>query len=404
MTQIKSLVYKHSKKFITDTSYTFNNLELAYETWGDKRNPTLLLFTGLSASSHAKSNDLNSKVGWWEKFIGANRPLDTNKFHIVCANYLGGCFGSTGPSSFIQGKRYATNFPIITIFDQVRAQMQLLKHLKVDHNIHACIGPSKGGMAALACAAMYPQVKSIICISSCIATHPYAIGLRSAQRQILSKDPNWNNGDYYDGVFPSNGMKLARMVATIGYRSGPEWELRYGRSRRVESVGTNPTLVEPEFLIETYLDYQGTKYSEGYDPNSLLYLSKSMDLFDISSIYHPNESIRQELVRKDPSIPPTQPQFCASFKERQDASWHTNEDYMVKALSFINQPALILGVKTDILFPIEQQRELAKKLKKSGNKYVTYYEIDSLYGHDTFLLDLNSIGAAVKGFLEARTE
>ena len=399
-------IYKHTKPFFTDTNYKLSRFELAYETWGDKKNPAILLFTGLSASSHAKSTKLNPQNGWWENFIGKNRPLDTDKYYIICANYLGGCFGSSGPSSLNEnGERYALQFPVVTIFDQVRAQFQLLNYLGVDKDIHAVVGSSKGGMASLSAAAMFPQVRSVICISSCTATHPYAIGLRSSQRQILTSDVNWNKGNYYDSKFPHDGMKLARMVATIGYRSGPEWELRYGRNRKVESAGKAPTLVEPEFLIETYLDYQGEKYSEGYDPNSLLYLSKSMDLFDISSIYHPNENIRNELIRPDPSESPKQPEFCVSFQERQDTSWsNTDGNYMVKALSNVTQPILVLGVKTDILFPIDQQRELADKLKKSGNKYVTFYEIDSLFGHDTFLLDLTSIGAAVKGFLEARIE
>ena len=405
MSLSKYQIYKHSLPFFTDTNHKFNHFQLAYETWGDKRNPAILLFTGLSASSHAKFTPENPTNGWWENFIGKNKPLDTDKFFIVCANYLGGCFGSTGPSSFDDnGERYSLRFPIMTIFDQVRAQFQLLKHLGVD-NIHAVVGSSKGGMASLAAAAMYPQVKSVVCISSCTATHPYAIGLRSSQRQILASDLNWNGGNYYDGPFPHSGMKLARMVATIGYRSGPEWELRYGRRRKVESVGLNPSLVDPEFLIETYLDYQGEKYSEGYDPNSLLYLSKSMDLFDISSIYHPNDNVRELLIRRDPSEAPKEMDFCVSFKERQDFSWFKeDENYMVKSLEPITQPTLVLGVKTDILFPIDQQRELADKLKKAGNKYVTFYEIDSIFGHDTFLLDLTSIGAAVKGFLETRIE
>eukprot|EP00835_Amoeboradix_gromovi_P001884 NODE_96_length_21330_cov_0.419858.p5 type:complete len:404 gc:universal NODE_96_length_21330_cov_0.419858:19214-20425(+) len=403
---MKPQIYKHIKPFFTDSNYKFNTFKIAYETWGDKKNPAILLFTGLSANSHAKSNSSDPTNGWWEQFIGKNKPLDSDKFFIVCANYLGGCHGSTGPSSFDEsGKRYALKFPVLTIFDQVRAQFQLLHHLGIEKNIHAVVGSSKGGMASLAAAALYPQVKSVVCISSCTATHPYAIGLRTSQRQILTSDPNWKNGNYYESEFPHTGMKLARMVATIGYRSGPEWELRYGRSRKVEATGTAPSLLEPEFLIETYLDYQGRKYSEGYDPNSLLYLSKSMDLFDISCVYHPNENIRQELLRPDPSEPPKQQDFCVSYRERQDISWYnTGDDYMVQALSNICQPILVLGVKTDILFPIDQQRELADKLKKSGNKYVTFYEIDSLFGHDTFLLDLTSIGAAVKGFLETRIE
>eukprot|EP00834_Sanchytrium_tribonematis_P006976 NODE_572_length_5896_cov_0.685872.p1 type:complete len:418 gc:universal NODE_572_length_5896_cov_0.685872:1300-47(-) len=409
---LKFSIYHHRNNFYTDTNYKFKDLRIAYESWGKIANPTILLFTGLSASMHACSNNNlkdglggNREIGWWEKFIGPDRPLDTNKFHIVCANYIGGCFGSTGPMSFKDnGERYKLDFPVVTIFDQARAQYQLLQYLGVENQIHAVVGSSKGGMASLAFAALYPEVSSVISISSCSATHPYAIGLRSAQRQILISDKKWNNGNYYDSEFPKDGMKLARMLATISYRSGPEWEQRYARKRQLESIGANPTLHKPEFLIETYLDYQGEKYSEGYDPNSLLYLSKSMDLFDISSIYHPNEYIRERLVRPDPSVPPLQ-EFCPSYLERRDDTFIYGEtDHIVQSLKFVNQPILIMGVKTDILFPIEQQRELADKLKKSGNNHVTFYEIDSIYGHDTFLLDLTSMGAAIKGFLETRVD
>ncbi|VDI73353.1 homoserine O-acetyltransferase [Mytilus galloprovincialis] len=181
--------------------------------------------------------------------------------------------------------------------------------------------------------------------------------MRYLQRKAIMSDPNWNKGHYYGAKYPKMGMKLAREIATITYRSGPEWDRRFNRDR-IDT--TCPPTLCPTFSIESYLEHQGESFSTKYDPNSLLYISKAMDLFDIAESY---ESLHAGLSR-------------------------------------VNCPVMVIGVQTDILFPIRQQRKLATALQESGNPAVTFYELNSLYGHDTFLLDLNGVGAAVKGFLE----
>lgn len=224
--------------------------------------------------------------------------------------------------------------------------------------LHACVGSSLGGMLSLMAAAEFPErVGRIISISSCAQSHPSSIAMRYLQRKTIMSDPNWNKGHYYDGPYPKMGMKLAREIATMTYRSGPEWDQRFSRERIDPG---SPNTLCPTFTIESYLEYQGESFSTKYDPNSLLYISKAMDLFDMGEGY-------------------------SSLQE---------------GLSRVKCPVMVIGVQTDILFPIWQQRTLAELLQKSGNLGVTFYELNSLYGHDTFLLDINGVGAAVKGYLE----
>lgn len=338
-------------------------LHMAYETWGtlnEDCSNAVLIHAGLSASSHAKSHLDNPRPGWWEKFVGPGCAVDTSKFFVICSNNLGGCYGTSGPSSVnpLTGKPFATTFPIVSVDDMVQAQFRLLDHLGID-KLHASVGSSLGGMLSLMCAALEPErVGRIISISSCGQSHPSSIGVRYLQRKCIMCDPHWNKGHYYDGTFPKTGMKLARELATMTYRSGPEWDERFGRKRISDE---DPSLCST-FVIESYLEHQGESFSTKFDPNSLLYISKAMDMFDVAEGY--------------PSL--------EAGVER------------------IKCPVMVIGVQTDILFPIWQQRELASALQKSGNEAVTYYELNSIYGHDTFLLDLNGVGAGVKGFLETR--
>lgn len=337
-------------------------LQVAYETWGklnETKSNAVMIQAGLSASSHAKSHRENLRPGWWEKFVGPGCAVDTDEFFVICPNNLGSCYGTTGPSSVnpLTGKQYATTFPLTSIDDMVQANFLLLDELGID-KLHACVGSSLGGMLSLMAAAEFPErVGRIISISSCAQSHPSSIAMRYLQRKTIMSDPNWNKGHYYDGPYPKMGMKLAREIATMTYRSGPEWDQRFSRER-IDPGG--PNTLCPTFTIESYLEYQGESFSTKYDPNSLLYISKAMDLFDMGEGY-------------------------SSLQE---------------GLSRVKCPVMVIGVQTDILFPIWQQRTLAELLQKSGNLGVTFYELNSLYGHDTFLLDINGVGAAVKGFLE----
>lgn len=414
------------------------SFEIAFESWGElnaDRSNAILLHTGLSASSHAHSTETNPKPGWWEKFIGPGLALDTTKYHVICTNVIGSCYGSTGPSSKdpANGQRYATRFPILTMEDMVRAQFRLLDHLGIQ-KLYASVGSSMGGMQSLAAAVMNPhRVGRIASISGCARSHPYSIALRHTQRQVLMVDPNWNRGFYYsDGpngpkVLPHAGMKLAREIATVTYRSGPEWEQRFGRRRADPS---KPPALCPDFLIETYLDHAGEKWCLEYDPNSLLYISKAMDLFDLG-IEHQvtmqrrrkaNEARMAERLaqRADeaaaqqssadlctltlPDAPYEEQPAGATDETPADARGQTDppEDLVHGMQNLAGIPALVMGVASDILFPAWQQREVAETLRRVGNRSVTHIELGedkSLFGHDTFLLDTENIGGALNRFL-----
>ncbi|KAK6504949.1 hypothetical protein TWF481_006882 [Arthrobotrys musiformis] len=382
---------------------------IAYETWGTL-NPTasnaILLHTGLSASSHAHSTDLNPSPGWWEKFIGPGLSLDTNKYHIICTNVIGGCYGSTGPSSLDpSGKHYATSFPILTVEDMVRAQFRLLDHLGIE-KLYASVGSSMGGMQSLAAGVLFPErVGRVVSISGCARSHPYSIAMRFVQRQVLMSDPNWSRGHYYTSIPPHIGMKLAREIATVTYRSGPEWEQRFSRHR---ADPTKPPALCPDFKIETYLDHAGEKWCLEYDANSLLYISKAMDLFDLS------ESVRREAITRRGSVSQgstsctlTLPEEAYEDKdtpaEPASSSRHPPQDLVAGLAPLKEHKVLVVGIASDILFPSWQQREIVDALRLSGNtstKHVELGEDVSLFGHDTFLLDVVNVGGVVGEFLE----
>jgi len=264
-----------------------------------------------------------------------------------------------GPSSInpLTNEKYGTHFPMVSIKDMVDIQVKLLEHLGIE-KLYAAIGSSLGGMCSVAMAALYPSMVSrMISISACTQSHPSSIALRYLQRRCIMEDPNWNRGHYYGLNHPIRGMKLAREIATMTYRSNEEWKIRFGRNR----IENEPASLCHNYQIEQYIEYQGLQFATKYDPNSLLYISKAMDLFDLDDYFEDRNSLKHVV--------------C---------------------------PSLVVGSKTDQLFPIEQQQQMADGLKQAGNKNVTFYELNSIYGHDTFLLDLASVGTAMKGFLEIK--
>lgn len=415
----------HSKEPLhLDWGGVLPSYTIAYETWGTlnaSKSNAILLHTGLSASSHAHSTSSNPQPGWWEKFIGPSLPLDTSKYFIICTNVLGGCYGSTGPSSLdpADGQIYATRFPLLTLEDMVRAQFALLDDLEID-KLHASVGSSMGGMQSLAAGVLFPhRVDAIASISGCARSHPYSIAMRHTQRQVLMMDANWNRGFYYGGVPPHAGMKLAREIATVTYRSGPEWEQRFGR-RRADKAKV-PALC-PDFLIETYLDHAGEKFCLEYDANSLLYVSKAMDLFDLGAEAQRETSQRRAKRAKEighgrdagydtstcglqlPDTPYEEQDEAVSMDAPLSSPNINNVPAdLVKGLAPMKDiPTLVMGVASDILFPAWQQREIAQALRQGGNREVTHVELGedkSLFGHDTFLLDLEHIGGSLKKFL-----
>ncbi|KAI9850113.1 MAG: hypothetical protein M1838_006087 [Thelocarpon superellum] len=419
----KHLDYHCKDPLLLDWGGVLPQFTIAYETWGQlntDRSNTILLHTGLSASSHAHSTPENPQPGWWEKFIGPGSSLDTEKYFVVCTNVIGGCYGSTGPSSVdpADGQRYATRFPILTMQDMVRAQFRLLDALGVS-KLYASVGSSMGGMQSLAAGVLFPErVGKIVSISGCARSHPYSIAMRHTQRQVLMMDPNWARGYYYGGVPPHAGMKLAREIATVTYRSGPEWEQRFGRRRADPS---RPPALCPDFLIETYLDHAGEKFSTEYDANSMLYVSKAMDLFDLGKANHCRMQARRAEsmatftpgTRHAPSDPACSLTLPEKAYEEQPSTGIDAEapstrsgapptDLVAGLAPLRNHPTLVMGVASDMLFPAWQQREVAAALRHTGNQQVTHVELGediSLFGHDTFLLDLEHIGGNVRRFL-----
>lgn len=327
---------------------------IAYETWGKlnhSRDNTILLFTGLSPSAHAASSELDPTAGWWEPVVGHGKPLDTTKYFIVCINSLGSCFGSTGPASTnpATGKPYRLDFPVLTIEDIAAAGHEVVKMFGLE-TLHAVVGASMGGMTAIAYSLMFPDfAKSLVSISAAARSLPYSIALRSLQRELVHSDPNFKQGDYTDKASPAQGLRLARKLGMLSYRSPKEFLHRFGRDRVTEEHPTDDGF-GINFEVESYLENHAKKFVGSFDPNCYLYLSRAMDLFDVAdhggSLKHGLDQVGADRV-------------------------------------------LVIGVETDVLFPIEQQVELAEGLD-NGERSVQLERLDSLQGHDAFLVDMDN--------------
>ena len=246
-------------------------LDMAYETWGklneDKSN-VAVIFTGLSADSHVTSSDRDKSPGWWDGMVGKNKAIDTNKYFVICINTLGSCFGSTSPVSVNKktGKPYRLTFPELTVEDMANASFMLLKKLGIN-KINLLIGPSLGGMKALAFSVLHNDfVENIILISTATQALPFAIAVRSLQREVIRKDPLWNNGFYSYKEPPLNGVRIARKIGMASYRSASEWTQRFGRKKSSNNkLNQNTFGIENtsfEYEIESYLEHQAVKFQK----------------------------------------------------------------------------------------------------------------------------------------------
>ncbi len=338
---------------------------VAYEAWGQlnaARDNTVLMFTGLSPSAHAASSPADPKPGWWESMIGDGRPIDTRRYFVVCINSLGSPFGSSSPASIDprHGRPYGTAFPEVAVEDIARAGREALRTLGIER-VASVVGPSLGGMTVLAYCALFPgEVDSVVTISGAARANPFAIALRSLQREMVRSDPAWHGGSYPPGRGPRLGLRLARKLGTITYRSVDEWDQRFGRRRVPETAGIAGDF-RPQFEVEAYLEHQAQRFADAFDANCYLYLSRAMDNFDLAD--HGDGSLAAAF---------------AKFQVRR---------------------ALVLGVETDMLFPIEQQREVADHLRAAGRATVEYHAFPSLQGHDAFLVDLARFEPAIGNFL-----
>jgi homoserine O-acetyltransferase len=337
---------------------------IAYEAWGqlnDARDNTLLLFTGLSPSAHAASSPADPKPGWWEQMIGPGRPIDTDRFFVVCVNSIGSPYGSSSPASIDPrtGRPFGINFPEVALEDVARAGYEVLRTLGIQ-TVASVVGPSMGGMTVLAFAAQFPGVaRSLISISGAAAANPFAISLRSLQREIVRNDPAWRGGNYEPGRGPRQGMRLARKLGTITYRSHEEWDQRFGRRRVAEASGM-PGDFRAQFEVESYLEHQGQRFAEVYDANCYLYLSRAMDQFDLAE--HGGGKLD------------------AAFARLQVPR------------------ALVLGAQTDMLYTIDQQALIAEQLRRTGTA-VEFHAFPSPQGHDAFLVDNARFEPVIAAFL-----
>lgn len=329
----------------------FGPVKLVYETYGklnEKKDNAILICHALTGNAHvAGTSENDGSTGWWDPIIGPGRPFDTDKYFLICSNIIGGCSGSTGPSSINPEtkKPYAMSFPTITIKDMVYTQKKLItEHFNLNH-LNAVVGGSIGGMQALQWGIDYPDfMDGLVIIAATSKLSPQAIGFNKVGRHAIMIDPKWNNGNYYGDEHLLDGLALARMVAHITYLSDEAMQIKFGRK---QTDITEHFDFGEKFEVESYLDYQGYKFIKRFDANSYLYLSKAMDLFDISRY---SENLEEALNKIDA------------------------------------KKIFIMSFTSDWLFPAYQSKEMYDILK-AQNKDVTYHEINSYHGHDSFLIE-----------------
>lgn len=358
-------IFAENEPFQLDSGAALEPVKIAYEAYGrlnaDRSNAILVLHA-LSGSAHAAgfhSNNL-STPGWWDTCIGPGKAFDTDRFFVICSNVLGGCYGSSGPRSInpATGKAYGLNFPVVTIGDMVQAQVKLIDHLGIDKLL--CVaGGSMGGMQVLEWAAHHPQrVKAAIPIATTSRHSPMLIALSEVGRQAIYADPYWNRGDYYESENkPDAGLAVARMVGHITYLSDESMHQKFGRRLKdLEQFGYE---FETEFEIESYLKYNGHNFTRRFDANSYLYVTKAMDYFDL----------------------------CASHGS--------------VAAAFANSAHvkfLVVSFTSDWLYPSYHSKELVSALH-AAEADVTYLDIKSSWGHDAFLLEVDTMTNLLGSFL-----
>lgn len=334
----------------------------AYETWGSLNaagDNAVLIFSGLSPSAHATSSAIDPSPGWWEEMIGSGFPIDTDKLFVISVNSLGSCFGSTGPSSIdpSTGEVYRLTFPVLTLEDVADAALQVVDHLGID-TLHTVVGCSMGGMSGLAfCLRHRDRVRRFVSVSSATRALPFSIAVRSLQREMIRADQKWQSGNYDPEDPPLVGQRLARKLGMITYRSSEEWTQRFGRERSTHPARSDDQFVA-DFSVESYLENHANKFSGAFDANCYLYLSHASDLFDLAEYGG---------------------SLAAGFSR----------------LSL--DRTLVIGVRTDILFPLEQQRELAAGFEKVCDD-TQLVELDSVRGHDSFLVDMDHFRPVIHDF------
>jgi homoserine O-acetyltransferase len=359
------------RRFALDSGVALGDVVVAFETWGrldaDASN-AILLCHAWTGDSHAAgpAGRGHSAPGWWDDAVGSGKPIDTDRFFVVCANVLGGCQGSTGPASPHpdDGRPYGSRFPVITIRDMVRAQARLMEHLGIARWL-SVIGGSMGGMQALEWAVMYPaRVRSLVAVATCMQATAQQIAWGAIGRRAIRLDPRWRGGDYYDagpGEGPTEGLEIARMVAQVTFRSDNVFTDRFGRELADRSGDTLG--LWQRFEVERYLEHHGTKLVNRFDANSYLSIGKAMDLHDVA-------------------------------RGRVDLDW---------AMRRVQAPTMAVGIWSDMLYPAYQQQQIHEMVEANGVES-EYVEIDSPHGHDAFLINGDQIEGPLERFLGAASK
>ncbi|THB66949.1 MAG: homoserine O-acetyltransferase [Desulfovibrio sp.] len=348
-------------------------ITLAYETLGElnqEGDNAILVCHALTGDSHVagKYNEDDLKPGWWDVMVGPGKPMDTDRYFIICSNVLGGCMGSTGPCSEnpATGKPYGLEFPVVTIGDMVRAQKRLVEHLGVT-KLLAAAGGSMGGMQVLEWTVRYPgMMHAALPLATTTRHSALNIAFHEIARQAIMADPHWNQGGYYDEPGPSLGLAVARMIGHVTYLSDDAMRLKFGRNLQdKDAFSFNLADELPDFQVESYLRYQGKKFVERFDANSFLYITKAADYFDLG-LQHGNGSL-------------------------------------VQAFSKAKARFLLVSFTSDWLYPTYQVREIVTALKKNGLD-VSFCEIEAHCGHDAFLLRNDRLFDLVRHFLNTTHE
>jgi homoserine O-acetyltransferase len=360
--------FAEDRPFALDVGTTLSPITIAFEAWGEPnadRSNAILICHAWTGDSHAagRAGQGHPTPGWWEEMIGPGRPIDTDRFYVVCMNVLGGCQGSTGPASLhpSDGLPYGSRFPVITIRDMVRTQERVMRHLNIPAWL-SVIGGSMGGMQVLEWAITYPdRVRSIVPVATCLQATAQQIAWGAIGRKAIRLDPRWRGGDYYEAVpgdGPAEGLAIARQVAQVTFRSENVFTDRFGRELADQAEFGDRFDLWQRFEVERYLDYHGHKLAQRFDTNSYLLIGKAMDLHDVAR----------------------------------------NRGSLASAIARMTMPALVIAISTDMLYPPYQQRQIHAELTASGTPS-TFVEIDSPHGHDAFLINFDQVGPPIRQFL-----
>lgn len=368
------LTFAQDEPFELESGATLGPVTLVYQTYGqlnaDRSNAVLILHA-LSGGAHAAGyrSAQDRKPGWWDSSIGPGKAFDTNRFFVISSNIIGSCYGSTGPSSInpTTGKPYGLTFPVVTIGDIVRAQVQLIDHLGIERLLCA-VGGSMGGMQALEWAAHHPQrIKAAIPLATTARSNAMQIALSEVGRQAIYADPAWQGGDYYESERrPDAGLAVARMIAHITYLSETSMHRKFGR--RLQDREKFGYQFQTEFQVESYLKHQGLSFTQRFDANSYLYITKAMDYFDLSQSAGPGNGSPVN-------------SLAAAFANASDVKF------------------LAVSFTSDWLYPSHQSKELVSALTAVGAD-VSYLDIESSAGHDAFLVEVDTMTRLLGSFMD----